>query len=445
MKNMPHIASRVLNKPLLLEPGYARTFFSALSSRLGISSLEDAKGQIQIGEKLRMSAETYTRTRMNKLGEEEVIYQVQDGVAIIPVQGTLVHKFGYLNPTSGMTGYDGILQRSAMAFSDDKVKAVLMDLDTPGGEVSGCFDASRAMRRLADAAGKPLWSLCYDMHCSAGMALASSAHRRLITETGVAGSVGVVMAHASFEQKLAEDGIAVTLIHSGAHKVEGNPYQNLPEDVLARFQTETDALRTEFSQLVADHMGMTLEEVLATEAATYRGKAAIDVGFADELVNGLDAVPLFSEHLSAQGRTITIGAIMDPKKTQAETPETQGPAAGTEAPAPTADVTQLQQEAAAAAQARIAGILQLEAAKGREATANHLAFNTTMSVEEAAQVLATVPEAATGAADMETALDRHMANEEQPQVGADASGGDEEPDLAAQMVSDYNAAKGVKA
>ncbi len=136
---------------------------------------------------------------------------------------------------------------------------------------------------------------------------------------------------------------------------------------------------------------------------------------------------------------------MDPKKTQAETPETQGPAAGTEAPAPTADVTQLQQQAAAAAQARIAGILQHEAAKGREATANHLAFNTTMSVEEAAQVLATVPETATGAANMETALDRHMANEPQPQVGADASGGDEEPDLAAQMVSDYKAAKGVKA
>ncbi len=440
MKNMPHIASRVLNKPLLLEPGYARTFFSALAPRLGIMELHDAEGTVLTGEQMRMRADRFSSSR-----ERNRPYQVIDGAAVLPVSGSLVHKYGHLQPYSGMTGYDGIIARATEALADAEVKGIILDMDTPGGEVSGCFNTSRKLREMADAAGKQLWALSYDMYCSAGMALASSAHRRLITETGVVGSVGVVMGHASFEKQLEGQGIKVTLIHSGAHKVEGNPYQNLPEDVLARFQTETDALRTEFAQLVADHMGMRLEAVLATEAATYRGKAAIDVGFADELVNGLDAVPLFAEHLSAQGRTITIGAIMDPKKTQAETPETQGPAAGTEAPAPTADVTQLQQQAAAAAQARIAGILQHEAAKGREATANHLAFNTTMSVEEAAQVLATVPETATGAANMETALDRHMANEPQPQVGADASGGDEEPDLAAQMVSDYKAAKGVKA
>lgn len=440
MKNMPHIASRVLNKPLLLEPGYARTFFSALAPRLGIMELHDAEGTILTGEQMRMRADRFSSSR-----ERNRPYQVIDGAAVLPVSGSLVHKYGHLQPYSGMTGYDGIIARAKEALADAEVKGIILDMDTPGGEVSGCFNTSRKLREMADAAGKQLWALSYDMYCSGGMALASSAHRRLITETGVVGSVGVVMGHASFEKQLEGQGIKVTLIHSGAHKVEGNPYQNLPEDVLARFQTETDTLRTEFAQLVADHMGMTLGAVLATEAATYRGKAAIDVGFADELVNGLDAVPLFAEHLSAQGRTITIGAIMDPKKTQAETPETQGPAAGTEAPAPTADVTQLQQQAAAAAQARIAGILQHEAAKGREATANHLAFNTTMSVDEAANVLATVPETATGSANMETALDRHMANEPQPQVGADASGGDEEPDLAAQMVSDYKAAKGVKA
>ncbi len=149
-----------------------------------------------------------------------------------------------------MTGYDGIIARANQAFSDLDVKGVLLDMDTPGGEVAGCFDTARTLRSLADSSGKPLWSLCYDVSCSAGMALASAAHRRLITQTGVAGSVGVIMAHASYEKQLQEEGVSVTLIHSGAHKAEGNPYQDLPAEVLARFQSGTDSLRLDFVTLL---------------------------------------------------------------------------------------------------------------------------------------------------------------------------------------------------
>ena len=444
MENMAHIASRVLNTPLLLEPGYARTFFSALAPRLGVGELCDSEGQILTGEKMRQSAASWggssqlqvagdsvTRTRLNKWGEEELIYHVVRGVAILPVKGTLVHKFGYLNPTSGMTGYDSIIERASLAFADDAVLGVLLDNDTPGGEVSGCFDASRALRVMADRVGKKLWSLCYDMNCSAGMALASSAHQRLITQTGVAGSVGVVMAHADMSQKLEQDGVKVTLIHSGARKVDGNPYEALPGDVLAAFQAESDQLRNEFAQIVSTHIGMSVEDILATEAAVYRGQSAVDVGFADELVNGIDAVSIFSEHLSSQGRTITLGANMSKEDvtTQAETPEKPSPAAGEqegEVAASTETKPESAEEstpdAAADMQARIAGILQCEEAKGREATANHLAFYTSMTVEQAKEVLATVEVSEADPADMGNALNTAMQNEDRPEVGVDAQG-----------------------
>ncbi|MEH6823439.1 MAG: S49 family peptidase [Motiliproteus sp.] len=139
-------------------------------------------------------------------------------MAVLPVSGSLVHKHGHLNPYSGMAGYDGIIARANQAFSDLDVKGVLLDMDTPGDEVAGCFDTACTLRAQADAAGKPLWSLCYDMNCLACMALASAAHRRLIAQTGVAGSVGVIMVHASYEKQLKEEGVSVTLIHSRAHK-----------------------------------------------------------------------------------------------------------------------------------------------------------------------------------------------------------------------------------
>lgn len=442
MKNMPHIASRVLNTPLLLEPGYARTFFSALAPRLGIMELQDAAGEILTGEAIRMKASSYDSPR-----DRERPYQVIDGIAVIPVSGSLVHKFGHMKPYSGMTGYDGIIARAAEAFADPEVKGVMTDNDTPGGEVSGCFNAARKLREMADAAGKPLWALCYDMNCSAGMAVASSAHRRLITETGIAGSVGVIKGHVSYEKYLENEGMKVTLIHSGARKVDGNAYSDLPSEVFERFQAETHALRTEFAQIVSGHIGMSLSDVLATEAATYRGQAAVDVGFADELVNGIDAVSIMSEHLSTQGRTISIGVTMSQEDvtTQAETPETSGPAAGAEQqPAPAAatpDTADVAAQAAADAQARIAGILQSDAAKGREATANHLAFNTTMGVEAAEKLLATVPTGTTTDA-MNTALDKAMAAEEQPNVGADTGADEEKPGNS--LIANYETVTGDK-
>ena len=54
MKNMPHIASRMLNSSLFLESSYARTFFSALAPRLGIIELQDVGDEILTGEAIRM-------------------------------------------------------------------------------------------------------------------------------------------------------------------------------------------------------------------------------------------------------------------------------------------------------------------------------------------------------------------------------------------------------
>ncbi len=433
MTQFAQLASRVLNTPLLLEPGYARVFFSALASRLGITELQDETGLVPMGQKPRVDGRTYNKTRTNAWGEQEILFQVADGVALLDVKGTLVHKHGYLKPYSGMTGYDGIIARAAMMFAEGDVKGVLMDMHTPGGEVAGCFDTADRLRQLAQQAGKPIWSVCNDMNCSAGMALASAASQRLVTQTGVAGSVGVVMAHASYKDYLKEEGIKVTLIHSGAHKVEGNPYEDLPAEVLARFQADTDALRNQFAELVARNLGMTVEAVLATEAATYRGQEAIDIGFADLLVNGHEATAEFSEYLSTQGRITTLGATM--------TETTSAPNASAAPPASAAE--QGNQTDLSAERARVKGILQHAEAGGRSALAEHLAYDTDMSVEQAAAMLAKAPKEQAAGLDASTALDRLMANESQPNVTA-GTGGNDEPSKAQKIAASYARATGAK-
>jgi ClpP class serine protease len=62
------------------------------------------------------------------------------GVAVIPICGTLVQKLGSLRPYSGMTGYDGIRQAFLTAMEDPDISGICLDIDSPGGEVAGCFD-----------------------------------------------------------------------------------------------------------------------------------------------------------------------------------------------------------------------------------------------------------------------------------------------------------------
>lgn len=449
--NLPNIMSRILNQPLMMEPGYARTFFAGIASRAGITQLRDLNGEIHDSEKLRVKAGAYTAGR-----DRERPYRVENGVAVIPVDGTLVNKYGYVQPRSGMTGYDGILTRAGEAFSDLDVRGVLLDNDTPGGGVAGCFDCVKSLRKMALAANKPLWSLAYDMNCSAGMALASAADRRLTTSTGMVGSVGVIMAHASYEKQLAEEGIDVTLIYAGANKADGNPYQNLSEEVYQRFLNQTETLRQEFAQLVSANIGISLEQVLATEARSYRGTDAVNVGLADEVVNGNEAVQIFSEYLSTQGKTISLGVNMS-NKVEQTTASTQASSAES-VNSQTVDNTltkqassqsddSLKATAKAEERARIGAIISCEEAAGREKLASHLATQTDMTVEAAKSVLSVSAVESTPVSASKSALDMVMSEEDTPVVGADS--GDvnelsEEEQEAAMCISMFNQANGIK-
>jgi ClpP class serine protease len=97
--------------------------------------------------------------------------------------------------------------------------------------------------------------------------------------------------------------VTVTLIHSGAHKVDGNPYAPLPDPVRARIQGEIDSIRTLFAQTVAAGRGRRLnaDAALATEAECYRGAEAVVVGLADEVSDPASAFAAFADAVNRRG------------------------------------------------------------------------------------------------------------------------------------------------
>ncbi len=280
MTNYPHLATRLFNVPIAILPHKAEIVMAALADRFGIAQLFRADGTA-----LALSggaAKAFLDAEDDSEEAQYKPYEVVEGVARIPIEGTLVHKLGTLYPFSGMTGYDGVRALLSMALGDPDVRAIMLDIDSPGGEVAGCFDLVDAI--YAARGRKPIWAVLTESAYSAAYAIASAADRIIVPRTGGTGSVGVICMHVDMSQALSKAGIDVTLIHYGALKADGNEFNPLSKEALKRFQEDVDAMGEIFVKTVARNRDLKTAIVRDTEAGTFLGAAGVEIGFADAVM-----------------------------------------------------------------------------------------------------------------------------------------------------------------
>lgn len=290
-----HLAERFYNRPHLITPAKARVLLDVFARRQGFSDVivHDAEA-VARDPSARAAAGVYVDGR----GDRRLFPVVAGDIAVIEASGTLVNKNG-LDPYSGMTGYDGMSMKLNAAAADDTIRGIVHDIDSCGGEVSGLFDYLAEIRAVARE--KPVWAVATDTAYSAAYAIAGSCDRFYLPETGGCGSIGVVMMHVDWSAHLEKEGIDVTLIHAGAHKVDGNPYETLPDDVFNELSAETEAVRQVFARTLAESGRLSAEAALATEARCYLGPEAVAAGLADGFMPAKAAIAEFVDFLD--GRT----------------------------------------------------------------------------------------------------------------------------------------------
>lgn len=301
---LPHVAARVFNEPLMIEPGK----LAAIMAGIG-ADIVGAPVEIEGAEPVDHKAFARGRPSMGRLGDPlgrsyeaagygAYILDRVGSLAIIPVEGTLVHKGKHLNASSGRTSYEGIQARVMKARRDPSVKAVAFEIDSYGGEVAGAFDTADLIGQLS--AEKPTLAILTDHAYSAGYLLASAARKVILPESGGAGSIGVITMHADMSKQAERQGVKVTIISSGAHKADGHPLVPLDPAVAAKVQERVDAGRDQFAAAVAKYRGarLTKSAALATEAQTYRGEEAVAAGLADAVMRPSDAFEAFARLFS---------------------------------------------------------------------------------------------------------------------------------------------------
>lgn len=299
MMHHAQIAQRAFNTPLMVDPAKALAFLSGLGPR--ITGQEITFQGLEVDSVDQATAALHARASLfgNDLAQRHQRngsqpFAMIDGIAVIEIAGTLVHRGAWIGQSSGLTSYEGIAAQLQAALADPSVRGIALDIDSFGGEVAGAFDLADRIR--AARLQKPVQAFVAEHALSAGYVLASQADRIILPRTGAVGSIGVVALHTDMSGALDQKGIAVTLIHAGSHKVDANPYQPLPEAVHDQMQRELEVVRFLFAETVAAGRGdrLTQSAALATEAAVFRGADAIAAGLADELADSVTAFHAFA-------------------------------------------------------------------------------------------------------------------------------------------------------
>ena len=222
--------------------------------------------------------------------KEPLAYTVRNGVAVLPIHGPLARKSAF------RTTYGEISEQVAKAADDRKVRAILLDVDSPGGVVSGMHEAAAAVRTAALA--KPTWAVANDYMASAAYGVASGASKVITTRYGTTGSIGTVLVHLDFSKQNEQLGVNPTYVVGGRKKAWANPDQPLAAEPRAELQALVDHHYLAFAGMVAEHRGLDLAKVLATEAGSYLPEEARALG----LVDGVQGFDECASALAAEGR-----------------------------------------------------------------------------------------------------------------------------------------------
>ncbi len=230
--------------------------------------------------------------------------QIRGGVAVIKITGPLEH-----HASMWFDSYESILCRIEGAMHHEDVTCVLLDIDSPGGEVSGLQEAVRKIRAMSVQYKKPITAFADDEAYSAAYALACSADEIFLPEGGGVGSVGVLATLCDRTEMTKAEGLRIEVIRSGTRKAEGHPDLPLDDGVISRVQSRVDDLADQFFALVADARPVNPKELEALQGACVYGQKAVKAGLADgvlsfdsvlaslsdgRLDNGMDSVVSFN-------------------------------------------------------------------------------------------------------------------------------------------------------
>jgi len=208
---------------------------------------------------------------------------VAEAIAVVPLYGTITQRADMLTDMSGGTALTRWAKGFRQLAADPGIKAIVIDVDSPGGTIYGVPEMADEIFAARNAA-RPIVAVANSLAASAAYWLASQADEIVATPGGDVGSIGVYTVHEDWSKALEEAGIAVTFISAGEGKTDGNDAEPLSDEARVKLQKRVDQAYGLFTKQVARGRGVSTDVVRKEwKAELYGAQEALSLGQADRV------------------------------------------------------------------------------------------------------------------------------------------------------------------
>lgn len=205
------------------------------------------------------------------------------GAQVINIFGLIDQRMNLMMEYSGGTSTELIGERIKSAVDDPKVENIVLNIDSPGGNVFGIQELVAIIHKARKS--KKVIAVANSLAASGGFWIGASASEFVVTTGGEVGSIGVITAHQDQSEMENQLGLKTTIISAGKYKSEGNPHEPLEDEALQAIQKRVYEYYGEFVKAVAKGRGVKAGDVREGfgQGRTVGAKEALSLGMVDRI------------------------------------------------------------------------------------------------------------------------------------------------------------------
>lgn len=213
--------------------------------------------------------------------------EIEDGVAIIPIFGPLLHHADLIDKKCGACSYDDLREELKESSSRGDVRAIILHFNSPGGQIQGCLELAEYIAAVQEN-GTDVYAWTDTQLCSAAYFLAAACTGIFSTKTAFVGSIGCIMGWMNTAKAHEMAGMKPEIFTSGKYKDAGNSGLEPTDDHRKYVQGIVDESFSQFGGHVLAYRPQISDESMQGQA--FFGTDALKAGLIDDIVNDLDDV-----------------------------------------------------------------------------------------------------------------------------------------------------------
>ncbi|MCB0324370.1 MAG: signal peptide peptidase SppA [Bdellovibrionales bacterium] len=192
------------------------------------------------------------------------------------------HAVGVVELTGEIITANEFREKLRKAVKNDKLKAIVVSIDSPGGAVGASEEMFQEIRRASEK--KPIVCALGNIAASGGLYASLGCQKVVVHRGTLTGSIGVIMMMPNVAGLIGDTGFKMNVIKSGRFKDTGSPFRTMEQPDRELMQQLVDTAHSQFVEAVAESRGLTVENVQQfADGRIILGSQAVALGLADEI------------------------------------------------------------------------------------------------------------------------------------------------------------------